>query len=268
VPALEFIRQVVAIPDAEMRVHKVHTLWAAGDQHDWATLLRDLLERAHRGDAQDALATLEVVVRAAGLPTLAYGVRQQMYQRVATAAPMLGRIFFAGAPAATDPRLEKLLGVERPLEPRGRPLTLGERKSLARTHRRGVLTALCKDPHPDVVAIMLDNPHVTEPDVVRIASLRPAVPAALAVIAIHARWSLRPAVKRAVVWNPATPLDVAIRVATTLRTTDLRDVVDAPALVPPVRAHALELLTALRRLRPTVAPSIAPPLASSGPAAE
>lgn len=253
-PALELIRQLVAIADAEMRVHKVHTMWAAADQLDWAALLRDLLERAHRGDAPEALAALEVVVRAAGLPTLAYPVRQRMYQRVATAVPVLGRIFFAGAPAATDPRLEKLLGVERPLEPRGRPLTLGERKSLARTHRRGVLTALCKDPHPDVVAIMLDNPHVTEPDVVRIASLRPAVPASLAVIAIHARWSLRAAVKRAVVWNPATPLDVAIRVATTLRTTDLRDVVDAPALAPPVRAHALELLTALRRVRPTVAP--------------
>ena len=54
--------------------------------------------------------------------------------------------------------------------------------------RREILLML-RDPHPDVVAILLDNPHITESDVVRIASARPAVPASLARLAAHARWS-------------------------------------------------------------------------------
>ena len=48
-----------------------------------------------------------------------------------------------------------------------------------------------RDPHPAVVAILLENPHVTEPDVVRIAAARPAVPEALAKLAVHPRWSVR-----------------------------------------------------------------------------
>jgi hypothetical protein len=47
---------------------------------------------------------------------------------------------------------------------RGRPLTLGERKSLARTHDRSLIQRVVRDPHPDVVRILLDNPSLTEED--------------------------------------------------------------------------------------------------------
>lgn len=257
VPARTLSRQLAAIVDAELRVQKLLGAWHDGDATDWAPVILDLVRRAHLGDDPIALAALETVVRAAGDPRLSYATRQAMYQRVAAAAPVVGRIFFAASPATVhDSQLDKAMAAERPLQPRERPLTLGERKSLARTHRRNVLVALCKDPHPDVVAILIDNPHVTEPDVVRVASLRPAVPRALTLIASHARWPLRAPVKRALVWNPATPLDVATRVATTLRPPDLRDVAEAPTLALPLRAHAAELLGYLRRAPP---PTMAPP---------
>ena len=256
-PARALSRQLAAIVDAELRVQKLLTAWHAGDATDWAPVILDLVRRAHLGDDPLALAALETVVRAAGDPRLTYVARSAMYQQVAEAAPVVGRIFFAASPATVhDHQLGKAMAAERPLQPRERPLTLGERKSLARTYQRSVIVALCKDPHPDVVAILIDNPHVTEPDVVRMAALRPAVPRALTLIATHPRWPLRAAVKRSLVWNPATPLDVATRVATTLRPPDLRDVAEAPTLTLALRAHAAELLSYLRRApSPTNAPT-------------
>jgi hypothetical protein len=50
----------------------------------------------------------------------------------------------------------------RALTPGTRPLTLGERKSLARSWDRNVLTRLLIDPNHDVVALLLQNPRITE----------------------------------------------------------------------------------------------------------
>jgi hypothetical protein len=108
---------------------------------------------------------------------------------------------------------------------------------------------LVRDPHPAVVAILLDNPHITESDVVRIAAARPAVPESLAQIAAHARWSLRHAVKRALVQNPSTPLADAIRIATTLRAQELAELAADHALPEPLRVHCADVLASSDRAR-------------------
>jgi len=100
---------------------------------------------------------------------------------------------------------------------------------------------LLRDPHPAVVAILLDNPHLTEAEVVRVAAMRPAVPDSLATIAHHARWSVRHAVKRALVLNPATPLADAMRIATTLRAAELTELAQDPSLSEALRTHAAEV---------------------------
>ncbi|MEZ4363478.1 MAG: hypothetical protein R3B48_25105 [Kofleriaceae bacterium] len=171
-----------------------------------------------------------------------------MRQRIYEAAVALGhleiaRLFFRESPMTADPRqVAKQKAPERALERRSRPLTLGERKSLARTHRRDRLALIIKDPHPAVITILLSNPHVTEPDIVSIAANRLALPEALAIIAHHPTWSARYAVKRALVLNPATPLAAAIRIATTLTSLDLRELSGLTSLPPALRAHAQELL--------------------------
>ena len=134
--------------------------------------------------------------------------------------------------------------------PSGRALTLGERKALARTHQREQILLLLRDPHPAVISILLDNPHVTESDIVRIASGRPAVPASLSTIAAHARWSVRHLVKRALVLNPSTPLADAIRIVTTLRPQELRELAADVSLPEVLRRHAADVHdAALRRPR-------------------
>lgn len=221
-----------------------------GDAETWVEVLADLLRRAGQTDDADAQATVECLTQAVASEALPYTARMTLY--VAAREAGLGavaRLFLdASPPTVSEDELEKALQPERPLRPRGRPLSLGERKALARSARRDYLVPLLRDPHPDVVAILLDNPHLTEPDVVTVAALRPAVPASLEMVAGHPRWAVRYAVKRAVVLNPYTPPHIAVRLATTLRQADLLEIARDQHLPPVLRAHAAELLATVRKL--------------------
>jgi len=246
------IARLKALRDPRMRVLTLIEALQEGDPASWVHVMATILTRAHLQDDPDAAVALEALAQAAGDPALSYATRQSLYE--AATEHRLGaiaRLFLVASPTTIGARqLAKSLAPERPLLPTGRPLTLGERKWLARTHDRQQLLLLLRDPHPAVVAILLDNPHVTESDVVRVASARPAVPAALTAIAAHPRWSVRHPVKRALVLNPSTPLADAIRIATTLRQQELRELAADPSLREPLRVHAGEVYAAaLRRPR-------------------
>src|SRR5437660_497245 len=72
-----------------------------------------------------------------------------------------------------------------------------------------------------------------------------ADPESLAKVAAHTRWSVRHAVKRALVLTPSTPLADAIRIATTLRAVELEELAGDHALHDQLRRHASELLAKL-----------------------
>jgi hypothetical protein len=227
-----------------MRTLALVTAFGEGDAVAWVEALAAIMTRAHSVDDPDALETLETITHATAEPSLPYATRQGLYTAaVERNLPAIARLFLSASPQGQlPPQLKRQLKPERPLRPTDRPLTLGERKSLARTHRRDKLTLLVRDPHPDVVTILLDNPHVTEQDVVKMAAARPGVPESLGKIASHVRWSVRHAVKRALVLNPSTPLVDAIRIATTLRPQDLGELAADHSLAEPLRRHAAEVL--------------------------
>ena len=246
------IARLKALRDPRVRILVLIEALRDGDPTTWVHALATILARAHVGDDDDSAEALETLTRAAGDPGLSYELRQGLYEAaVAERQPAIARLFLVASPTTMDgPQLAKSLAPERALKPTGRPLTLGERKSLARTHDRQQILLLLRDPHPAVVTILLDNPHVTETDVVRIAAARPAVPSALSLLAAHPRWSVRHPVKRALVWNPSTPLADAVRIATTLRSLELRALAADPTLREALRTHAAEVYAAaLRRPR-------------------
>ena len=133
---------------------------------------------------------------------------------------------------------------------RGRPLTLGERKSLARTHDRELITRVVRDPHPDVVRVLLDNPSLTEEDVVRICAARPNDPAVLQNVYRHRRWVVRYRPRNAIVRNPHTPLDTALLLAPLLRAGELKEAATSSELSQPLRLSCRKALE-LRRPRST-----------------
>ena len=247
--AQALIQRLRAIREPLTRRLALAGMLGQGDAATWVEVLADLLRRAGRTDDADAQATVECLTHAVASDALPYAARTALYGAARTAGHgAVARLFLdASPPTVSEDELEKALEPERPLRPRGRPLTLGERKALARSARRDYLVPLLRDPHPDVVAILLDNPHLTEPDVVTVAALRPAVPASLERVAAHPRWSVRYAVKRAVVLNPYAPVHVAVRLATTLRESDLVEIARDVHLPPVLRAHAAELLSSVRK---------------------
>jgi hypothetical protein len=249
VDARALVRRLKAIREVELRRIHLAGVLEQTDPPTSVEVIDELIVLAARTDDADVQAAVECVTQAVSVPHLSYPARQAIYAAARQAGrDAVARLFLeVSPPTVGDRELERALEPERPLRPRGRALTLGERKALARSSRRDFLVPLLRDPHPDVVTILLDNPHLTEADVVTVAALRPAVPDALVRVASHARWSIRYAVKRAVVLNPYTPAHVAIRIATTLRQRDLAAIAADVHLPLPLRMHAAELLAAARR---------------------
>jgi hypothetical protein len=244
------VARLKAIRDPRMRVLALIEAFAGGDAGAWIDAIAALVARSHTVDDPDAMLAVQTITHAAAEPALPYETRKRLYEAaVDRNLSAIARLFLTESPnALPSAQLEKQLAPERPLKPTGRPLTLGERKALARTNDREQILLLLRDPHPAVVAILLDNPHVTESDILKIASRRPCVPECLTKLAAHPRWSVRHAVKRALVMNPSTPLADAIRIATTLRAAELAELAEDPALPEPLRAHAAEVRAAsLRR---------------------
>ena len=132
---------------------------------------------------------------------------------------------------------------------KGRPLTLGERKSLARTHDRSLIQRVVRDPHPDVIRILLDNPSLTEEDVVRVCATRPNDPNVLRTVYRHRRWVVRYRPRNAILRNPDTPLDTALLLAPMLRKGELKEAATSSELAPALRLSCKTILE-LRTTRP------------------
>jgi hypothetical protein len=124
----------------------------------------------------------------------------------------------------------------------GRPLSLGERKSIARRPSSDILPKVLADPHPDVIRMVLASARLTEDDVVRLCSRRPNRGEVLAEVARHPRWCHRPRVRAALVLNPHTPTELSIALVALLRRDELAIVCTSTLLHPAVRAAARERL--------------------------
>jgi hypothetical protein len=117
----------------------------------------------------------------------------------------------------------------------GRPLTLGERKSLARKRDRDLIMRVLRDPHADVIEILLGNPAVTEDDVIRLAARRPVGSTILRKIFRSTRWIVRYRIQRVLCLNPHTPLDVSLSLVRHLNAVDRKLVRESTTLPEELR---------------------------------
>lgn len=108
---------------------------------------------------------------------------------------------------------------------RVRQLPLGEKLTLARRGPARVAGALLADGHQDVISVVLQNPFLTEAQVVRVLWRASVAPPVVVAIAEHSKWSVRYAVRLALVRNVHTPVAIALRILPNLLLTDLRELV-------------------------------------------
>ncbi|HEY3817342.1 MAG TPA: hypothetical protein VGL81_09240 [Polyangiaceae bacterium] len=233
----------LSLGDAALRAAYVASVVRAGEVSALAQALDEVCERAEQAEvaAREALLSIVDALNGEGMDDVVQRLREEAEGRSLLALERLirhpVRLERAVAPADDKLRQDKV-----PFDGRGRPLTLGERKSLARRPDRDTMQRLMADPHPDVIHRLLRNPRVLEDDVVRLAARRPGRSEVLVEIARSTKWVHRPRVRMALVLNPATPAEIAARIAGLLLRPELELVAGSPHVPAAVRALCIEHL--------------------------
>lgn len=143
-----------------------------------------------------------------------------------------------------------------PKQANERPLTLGERKNLARRAGRKGLARLLRDPHPAVLEQLILNPLLTEPDLVRLVTTRPPSISGLCALVREGRWLLAPRVRMGLLQNPELPLWQSTPLLWLCTRPELMQIANASSLPQPLQASASAL--SRRRAPFSLPPSAAP----------
>jgi len=258
--ANRFCRVIPALLDLSMRSAVLQNDLEEAGIHRAARALEIIAGRAEQADP------IALQVIAAAMPVLTNPQRQAWVEAIRQIAKkeallalvrLLARRMKHGEEAFED---HAVPSVPLPLEPGGRPLSLGERRALARKPSRATLDKLLSDPHPLVIQNLLVNPRVTEDDVVRMAARRPARREVIVEIARSPKWMARARVRLAIVLNPGTPPELAVPALPQLSRTELLDV-EASTLLPIiVRSAARDLLDRRPPMSSSADPEEEPPL--------
>jgi hypothetical protein len=110
-------------------------------------------------------------------------------------------------------------------------LPLGQKITLARRGPARVAGALLLEGHAQVLPIALDNPYLTEAQVLK-ALAREKVPTVVVqALAKHRKWSQAYSVRVAIVRNPSAPISIVLSFLPQLTVSDLRELA-SPGIVP------------------------------------
>ena len=110
-------------------------------------------------------------------------------------------------------------------------LPLGQKITLARRGPARVTGALLAEGHAQVISIALNNPNVTEAQVLKVLSREKLPPALIPAISQHRKWSVSYNVRLALVRHPSSPLATILAYLPEITVSDLRELA-APGIVP------------------------------------
>ncbi len=233
------IRGVQSLSELELRIRWLMDTLRNAELASTAGVLSALCEEADRG-RRGARETL--------LPVCLLLVRErnsawlEKLREEATREQLLGlqRLIPRAAIQSVPERTSE---IPRPVPDYGlgREVSLGERRSLARRQDRYLLQRLLGDPHPLVIKQLLENPRLTEADLLRLVARRPASLEVLDEIAKTLCLS-RDRVRMGVLLNPGVPLHYSGPLLAICNRPELREVLRGADTPGPLRAIALEYL--------------------------
>jgi len=141
------------------------------------------------------------------------------------------------------PKLEYHLDAAKRADAKLFSQSLGYLTTQARlTRNPDELSRLAVASNPAVIRNVLLNSRLTEALVVRIAARRPARPEPLLEIWRSPKWSLRPAVRKALVFNPYFPTEAGVKIVPLLASAELKELANDHAVHPTLAEQARALL--------------------------
>ena len=224
-------RQIDKLPERAMRSAIVANALALRPPAIAARQIERICSVQHRGSSSDPrllLATIEAIDD----NRFEYAFMQSVYTEAVAQHLEFCRELLLSVAVPVDDSGES---PPRSLQKGQRPLTLGERMTLARGWRCELLPLLLRDPDPKVLAIALNNPRVREPDIVALAAYRYCEAHQLVMIARHPHWRRQSAVRRALVQNPRLPLGAALRIVPILNSQERRQIANSSAVPEALR---------------------------------
>ncbi|MFH1262049.1 MAG: hypothetical protein V1495_01210 [Pseudomonadota bacterium] len=214
----ELISSARGIPEPKQRVVKILTVLAAKDAESIATFLRHISDPQCQRNPSVKRTHLDLVRCRTEFFRLGYDRLAEVY------AVAIERTWEDVAALLRSSPALRSVGETLPegFAKRLGRLTLGRRKQLGRDPRRKNIELLVFDADPAVIRELLNNPRITERDVVRIAARHQAPPAVLDEVCRSDRWITQYSIKKALVFNPRTPAAFAVGLLNHLREEDLR----------------------------------------------
>jgi hypothetical protein len=232
----ELARLLASLEAGELRARKAAALLEELPPERSVGLLGELIRRADRRSDPEA-AALEGFLRAVR-EMLDEDRLDILYRAAEDAADLEVQALFARSAPARSFDHEKEEWIDREMRSR----TLGQRRALARTPDRDLLSRLATDQDPMVVRHVLENPRCTEREALLAASRRPQRPEVLEEIFRSRRWSSNRRVRRAIALNPYSPPALANAALALLTAPDLREVQADLTVSTEVRVQARRLL--------------------------
>jgi len=114
---------------------------------------------------------------------------------------------------------------ERPDEPLAKRvlgMDVSEKIRLALTGDKEARTLLAREPNKLILSYLLQNPRITETEILTIAKGKSLPDEILVTICKRKEWMKKYPIRLAVIQNPKTPLAVALKLLQTVRDADLR----------------------------------------------
>jgi hypothetical protein len=129
-----------------------------------------------------------------------------------------------------------------------RGMTVGERIKLALRGNKEARAVLLRDSNRVILRLVLQNPRITEDELIGITHNRTADDEVLRQVAVRRDWTKVYQVRAGLVANPRTPITIALRFLPTLGERDIRQLAKSKN-VPDAVAGAARRIVATRQIR-------------------
>ncbi len=231
-PDTTLLQQVItslsAVPDSAMRSHLLAEKLQELTPGRAAELLQAIVVGASR-DKNDSRLAFDAL----HVPMLASRLGNPFMSDIYTAAQEGG--FEELVSLLTRPEASR--SAEQGAEPQD-DMPAGVRISQAKQVRGPQLARMFADTDPRVIRVVLQNPSLTEADVLKLCSRRPAIAAVQLEVAASRKWIARYGVKKALIFNPYTPTELGLKLVHFLMLQDLRLVAESQVLHSAIREIA------------------------------